>query len=150
MSDKVVNSIFFGVLLFFILDIIFFIGLKSTYLEHYSIKEFFNPFFIDHQNIFIFLPLSFILGYLTFVSRLSKIFFIIYGLLFLCSFTVFIKPIGLEVGEFMFMKKGVSITETNGNVSKYDIIYEGRRYLYLQKDRNSIVIVVDKEKQISR
>lgn len=150
MSGRVINALLLGPLLTFIIDVIIFIGLKNTYLAHFDIKEFFNPFFFDNQDIFIFLGVSFILGVVIFLFGLSKYFMIFYMALFVLSFIVFTKPVGMRLGEVMFMQKQVPITDTNGKTELYDIIYDGRKYLYLRKNETSIILIVDKSTQISR
>ena len=150
MSGKILNALLFGALLTFIIDMIVFIGLKSTYLAYFDVKEFFNPFFYDNQNIFIFFGVSTVFGALIFFFGFNKYVATIYIALFLGSFIVFIKPIGLGLGEMIFMQKQVPITDIKGKVEPYDIIYDGRRYLYLRKNEGSMTLVIDKTTQISR
>lgn len=150
MSGKILNALLFGMLLTFILDMTIFIGLKSTYLAHFDVKEYFNPFFFDNQNIFIFFGVSLIFATLIYFFGFNKYVATLYIALFLGSFTLFIKPFGVALGEAIFMQKQIPITDINGKTEPYDIIYDGRRYLYLRKNEGSMTLVIDKTTQISR
>lgn len=144
MSQKIITSVFYGFILALIIDVIFFIGLKITYLGYYGIDEYFNAFFMQAQAFYFFIPIALAIGYLSFVSKYAKTFLVIYAVMFVFSFMTFVGPIGLAIGEMLFLQKNVQITDLSGKQYTYNIIYDGQRYIYFQPPTGGMILKVDK------
>lgn len=127
------NSLFMGMIFVSILDFLYFIGLKINYFDFYGIKEYFNIIFIDNQNFYILIPLSFVVGYLLLYNPFSKFFMKIYiGVILLSSLTLY-QPIGKKFGDIVFKKEQQSLKV--GSISfKGDILYEGRTFIYVYRE----------------
>ncbi len=141
---EIITSFLFGFILVSLLDFLLFIGLKINYFNTYNIGEYFNVIFIDNQNIFLIVALSFLFGYLMLYSKLSKFFDSFYILLLILFASTFYKPIGKSVGEHIFREKN-KIFEVSGTKFRGDILYKGRNYYYIKRDEIKKAIRLSKD-----
>jgi len=141
------GSIFFGVIFFFLLDVTIFIGIMNGYLKYYGVKEFFNPFFIEHQNWYIFLLCAPLLGYLVMYSPLSRFFLALYALVFVFSLFTLQGSVGKKIGELFFLQENVKIRSNYTSDRFYDVVYEGANVIYF-KDRDSEMVRFIEKKDI--
>ncbi|SFV67271.1 hypothetical protein MNB_SM-4-204 [hydrothermal vent metagenome] len=144
--SKAVQAFLSGIFFTFILDFFLFLGIFENYIKAKDIDVYYNILFADHQNLFIFLFFSIVLGYITLYKE-TKLSLIVIGTLSILSLSTLITPIGSTLGELLLMKNNVAI-----QMKKYsyqgNIIYDGRDkitfYDYsfkkvLHLDKNQIV-----------
>jgi len=143
---KLVQAFLSGVFFTFILDFFVILGIKINYIEPHNINVFYNILFADHQNIFIFLFFTIIIGYLvTYTSTRSMLIGI--GTLFVLAFATLIPPIGEKVGEMMLLKKDVTL-KTARFTYHGDVYYDGRKEINMYDYKLKKVIILDKNKVI--
>ncbi|NPA81186.1 MAG: isoleucyl-tRNA synthetase [Epsilonproteobacteria bacterium] len=141
---EIVTSFLFGFILVSLLDFLLFIGLKINYFNTYNIGEYFNVIFVDNQNVWLIVALSFLFGYLMLYSKLSKFFDTFYIILLILFASTLYEPIGKRVGEEIFREKN-KIFEVSGTKFRGDLLYEGRSYYYIKRDEIKSAIRLSKE-----
>ncbi len=139
MIQKFISSLFLGLILFLLLDFLLFIGIKINYIDLYHIKVYYNLLFVDNQNYLLMVTVSLLFGYLFINKKSAKIFGYIYILLIVLSLLSFYKPVGKSIAQMLFRKDGLSFKL--GKVKfKGDLLYKGRRYIYIyRKDINKVI-----------
>ncbi|WP_457748255.1 hypothetical protein [Sulfurimonas sp.] len=142
--SKLIQALLSGMFFTFILDFFVILGIKLNYIQFYNIHVYYNILFADHQNIFLFLFFSFIIGYLIIYAK-TKIALIIIGALFVLSFSTLIPPIGKAVGEMILMKKNVTI-KTDKFSYHGNIYYDGRKTVTFYDNELKKVIILNKNK----
>ncbi|MEO1938651.1 MAG: hypothetical protein ABGW85_08485 [Sulfurimonas sp.] len=145
--SKIVQMILSGMFFTFIIDFFLFLGIKENYIDAYNIKVYYNVLFADHQNFFVFIFFTFLLGYLVMYTS-PKISITTIGLLFILSAATLIAPVGKFAGELLLMKKDV-IVKTKKFSYHGDIIYDGRKELSIYDYELKKVIILDKNKIVS-
>lgn len=123
--SKFVQAFLTGVFFTFFLDFFLFLGMKLNYIDYYNIDLYYNPFFADNQNIYIYLFFTALFGFLVTYLENTKLSFIVIGGLLFLSLTTFFQPIGHKVASMLFMKKGVTL-QTKKFTYNGDIYYDGR------------------------
>lgn len=143
---KLIQAFLSGIFFTFILDFFVILGVKLNYIEPHSINVYYNILFADHQNIFIFLFFTIIIGYLViYTSTRSKLIGV--GILFVLAFSTLIPPVGEKVGEFMLLKKNVTLKTARFSYHG-DVYYDGRKEITLYDYKLKKVIILDKNKVI--
>ncbi len=143
---KLVQAFLSGVFFTFILDFFIILGIKLNYIDPHNIDIYYNILFADHQNIFIFLFFTIIIGYLvSYASTKSALIGI--GLLFMLSFSTLIPPVGEAVGEFILLKKEITL-KTKKFSYHGDILYDGRKKVTFYDYKLKKVIILNKNKII--
>ena len=105
MIARIVNIFILGSILLLIPDVLILAGVKINYLEAHDIHVYFNTFFVEHNNIYLFLIFAPLLGYFVFYDRFNHLFAIAYTVLVLMAFLVIgNEKVGLAVGEYLFFK----------------------------------------------
>lgn len=122
--SKIVQAFMSGAFFTFFLDFFIFLGIKINYIDTNDINEYYNILFADHQNIFIYLIFSIIIGYVT-IYRSNKLSIILMTPLAILSFSTLISPIGQQLGEYMFKTSNVTIKTEKFSYTG-DILYEAR------------------------
>lgn len=146
--SKVVQAFLSGIFFTFILDFFLFLGIKINYINPHNIPEYYNILFADHQNIFLFLFITLILGYVTIYAEL-KLKLILIGILFAMVFLTLFEPIGMWVGEMLLMQKSVTL-KTDKYIYNGDILYNGRENIYFQSDKFNKMLIFNKNKIIGK
>ena len=114
-----------GIFFTFILDFFIFLGIKHNYIDFYEIDLYYNILFADNQNIYLFAFVSIVIGLVfTYINNI-KISAILIGFLFVLSLSTLIPTIGHSLGEMMFMKKNVTLSDGKYNYVG-DVYYSGR------------------------
>jgi len=144
--SKLVQSFLSGVFFTFILDFFIILGIKINYIHPHNIDVYYNILFADHQNIFVFLFFTIIIGYLITYST-TKIALISIGAMFIISFSTLIAPIGHMAGEAILLKKNVTL-KTERFSYHGDIFYDGRKAITFYDYKLKKVIILDKNKVI--
>ena len=143
---KLVQAFLSGVFFTFILDFFIILGIKLNYIDPHNIDIYYNILFADHQNIFIFLFFTIIIGYLvSYASTKSALIGI--GLLFMLSFSTLIPPVGEALGEFILLKKAITL-KTKKFSYHGDILYDGRKKVTFYDYKLKKVIILNKNKII--
>jgi len=144
--SRLVQSILSGVFFTFILDFFIILGVKINYIEVHKIDVYYNNLFADHQNIFVFLFFTMIIGYLISYSS-TKAALISIGMVFLVSFSTLIPPIGYKIGETLLTQKDTTI-RTERFSYHGDIYYNGRKKITFYDYKLKKVIILNKNKVI--
>ncbi|WP_297443920.1 hypothetical protein [Sulfurimonas sp.] len=142
--SKLFQAFLSGLFFTFILDFFIILGIKENYIDVHNIDVYYNILFVDHQNIFLFLFFTFILGYLVIYAN-TKIALVSIGILFILAFSTLIPPIGNTFGELLLMKKNVNI-KTDKFFYHGDIYYDGRKKVTFYDYKLKQVIILDKNK----
>lgn len=143
--SKAVQAFLSGVFFTFFIDFFLFLGMKLNYIDYYKIDLYYNPFFADNQNIYIYLLLSIFFGFLiTYVENI-KINLIVIGGLFILSLSTFIHPIGHKVASMLLMTKNVTYHDSK-YVYKGDVYYDGRTQItFYDYDLKKIITLNKKD-----
>jgi hypothetical protein len=142
--SKIVQAFLSGMFFTFILDFFLFLGLQLHYIEALEIDIYYNIFFVDNQNFYLFFFLSLLLGYITlYLSHTISL--IVVGTLFILSSATLIEPIGKRVGEELFMQKDMTLY-TKRFQYKGDIYYDGRKDIYFYDHRLEKMLKIEKNK----
>ncbi|MEN4045430.1 MULTISPECIES: hypothetical protein [Sulfurimonas] len=142
--SKLFQALLSGMFFTFILDFFIILGVKLNYIDFYGVHVYYNILFADHQNFFLFLFFSILLGYLV-VYASTKTALIVIGSLFVLSFATLIPPIGKSIGEMMLMKKNITL-KTDKFFYHGDLYYDGRKNVTFYDYELKKVIILDKNK----
>lgn len=142
--SKFIQAFLSGIFFTFFMDFFIFLGIKLHYIDFYNIDVYYNILFADHQNIFIYLIISTLIGYLTVYTRNNKIGLAVVGTLFLLSLSTLIKPVGFSVAEAILMTKNITLKE-NKNSFTGDIYYDGRKQITFYDYRLKKIILLKKK-----
>jgi len=144
MSTKIVQAFLTGLFFTFILDFFLFLGIKENYIDFHNIDVYYNILFADHQNIFIFLFFTVIIGFVV-IYLPNKIAIAFVGFLSLLSASTLIPPVGKTVGEMILMQKNVTL-KTKKFSYHGDIYYNGRKNITFYDYELKKVIILPKNK----
>lgn len=124
--SKVVQAFLSGVFFTYFIDFFFFLGIKKNYIDFFEIDLYYNILFADNQNIFIFILLSVIIGYITIYIKSNIITVSIIFTLFLAGASTNIPSVGYTIGEKLFMSKNITYKNLHHTFIG-DIYYKGRK-----------------------
>ncbi|MBL0708003.1 MAG: hypothetical protein JJW00_03055 [Sulfurimonas sp.] len=133
-----------GVFFTFILDFFIFLGIKKTYIDLYNIDLYYNVLFIDNQNIYIYLLVSAILGFIITYVDDSKLSLVVVGVLFVISLSTLVPFVGHSLAEVLLMKKNVELRDKK-HLFYGDIYYNGRYKIYLFDNELQKIILLNKK-----
>ena len=127
-----------GLLTTFILDFFLFLGIKLNYIDPLGFRIYFNTFFVDNQNIWIYLAFSLFIGWIVYhtknVVRISVL-----VLLFLLVLATLLPFVGKRVGEELFMERNVTLHDKRFTY-KGDIYYIDReKVLFYDYDLEKMI-----------
>ncbi|MFT5660640.1 MAG: hypothetical protein ACI9TV_001282 [Sulfurimonas sp.] len=142
--SKLVQAFLSGAFFTFFLDFFLFLGMKLNYIDYYKIDLYYNPFFADNQNVFVYLFFTILFGLLITYIENTKLSLIVIGGLLLLSLTMLIEPIGHKVASILFMQKNVSL-QTSRFVYKGDIYYDGRTTITFYDNEIKKILTLKKE-----
>ncbi|MEA2091644.1 MAG: hypothetical protein U9O83_04660, partial [Campylobacterota bacterium] len=142
---KFIQAFLTGIFITFILDFFIFLGIFSNYIKYHEIDVYYSILFWDYQNIYIYLILSAIFGFLvTYINR-DKLSLGIVGLLFLLSLSTLIHSVGNSLGEMIFMKKNVTYKDARYSYVG-DVYYNGREKItFYDYELKKIILLNKKE-----
>jgi len=139
---KLFQAFLSGIFFTFILDFFVILGVEVNYIRPHHISVYYNILFADHQNIFIFLFFTILIGYFTIYTS-TKTTLVSVGTLFLLAFATFIPPVGERVGAFILMKKDVTLQTARFSYHG-DIYYSGRKEITMYDYKLKKVIILNK------
>ena len=142
--SKILQLILSGMFFTFILDFFIILGIKLNYIDYYGVKVYYNILFADHQNIFVFLFFTLIIGYIVLYTN-TKTALITVGSFFILAFATLIPPVGKTVGELMLMQKNITL-KTDKFTYHGDLYYKGRKKVTFYDYELKKVIILDKNK----
>lgn len=135
-----------GLFFTFILDFFLFLGIKLNYVDKYEIDVFYNILFADNQNIYAFLFLTLLTGYVT-VYTSTKTALIFVGSWFLLSLATLIPPVGEYAAKLILIQKDATL-HTERFSYHGDILYNGRKNITMFEKSLNKVIILPKEKLV--
>ncbi len=141
---KAVQAFLSGVFFTFFIDFFLFLGMKLNYIDYYKIDLYYNPFFADNQNIYIYLLFTAFFGFLITYLENIKINLVVIGGLFILSLSTFIHPVGHKLGSMLLMTKNVQLHD-NRYVYKGDIYYDGRTQITFYDYELQKIILLNKK-----
>ena len=142
--SKLIQAMLAGALFTFILDFFLFLGIKLHYIDFYNIDVYYNILFADNQNIFIYLILSIIFGFMIIYAN-NKLSVITAVIVFLLSLSTLISPIGHFMGELILMEKNVQLNDEKHHYIG-DIYYNGRDTITFYDREIDKIIILEKNK----
>ena len=142
--SKLVQAFLSGAFFTFFLDFFLFLGMKLSYIDFYEIDLYYNPFFADNQNIYIYLLFTFLFGFLITYIENTKLNLIIIGGLLALSLATLFQPIGHAIASMLFIEKNVSF-HTDRFVYKGDIYYDGRTQISFYDYELKKIITLNKK-----
>ncbi len=146
---KAVQAFLSGAFFTFFVDFFLFLGMKLNYIDFYKIDLYYNPFFADHQNIYIYLLFSVFFGILITYIENTKLSLIVIGGFFALSLSTLIQPIGYKVASTLFMTKNVTYHDSR-YVYKGDVYYNGRTHItFYDYDLKKVIRLNKKDLKLS-
>jgi hypothetical protein len=142
--SKIIQAFLAGALFTFILDFFLFLGIKFNYIDLHGIDLYYNILFADHQNIFLYLFLSGVFGYLIIYVH-NKMRIILSTTAMLLALSTLIAPIGTFVGESLLMSKNATLHD-NKYTYHGDLYYNGRKTVTFYDYDLKKVIILQKER----
>ena len=140
--SKIVQMILSGMFFTFILDFFLFLGIKQNYIDPHNIQVYYNILFADHQNIYIFMLFTIIIGYCVMYLP-NKVTLLFVGSLFILSLSTLIPSLGSMIGEALLMKKNITI-KTDKFTYHGDLLYDGRKNITFYDYELKKDIILDK------
>jgi len=135
---KFIQAVLSGFLIMLVYDYFFFIGLHLHYIKKLGIDVFFNPFFVDNQNIFLFILGIAVFGILVMFVK-SKVKYFVLGFFFILSLSSLIPSVGYNIGEAIFMQKNVTLHNKKFSFVG-DIYYIGRdKITFYDKELKKVI-----------
>ena len=126
--DKIIAIVFFGATFGLFPIIIFYGGIFVHYFAYYEIKEYFNSFFMQNLNLYLYVLFALFSG-IAFVVNKNFLRFIY--LVCAISFCLTLIPsIGLNVGEKIFAKNARIQIDSKSHIAK--LIYKDNMKIYYQ------------------
>lgn len=123
--SKIFQALLTGIFITFIFDFFIFLGLKINYIDFYKVDIYYNIFFIDNQNIFLYLLSSLFFGFVVIYLNASKTKTLLVIFFFLLSLSTLMPSLGKAFGERIFMQKN-QVFKSKRYTFTGDIYYSGR------------------------
>lgn len=124
-----IQAILSGIFFTLVFDFFIYLSIWFYYIQAQEIKEYFNPFFWDNQNIILLttvaLFLSIVFGVFNKIVKNS----IIALLLIISLFATVYQPFGFYLGELILKQDYTTFKDSRYTYHGY-IIYEGRQEIY--------------------
>ena len=127
--SKFLQAFLTGVFFTSIFDFLIILGLKLNYMDEKSLFIYYNEFFADNQNIYLFLSITILIGYLVIYVDNNKLSAFAVSLLLIISISTFIKPIGNALGDIIFLHKNVSYSDKKYTYTG-DLLYHARESIF--------------------
>lgn len=142
--SKAIQAFLTGVFFTFFIDFFIFLGIQKNYIEFYEIDLYYNILFADHQNIYLFLIVSIILGFIVIYINNNKVSVGVIGFLSLLALSTLIHGVGNTLGEMMFMTKNTTLKDSR-HLYNGDIYYVGRKQITFYDNGLNKIILLNKK-----
>lgn len=130
--DKIIAIVFFGAIFGLFPIIIFYGGIFIHYFSYYEIKEYFNSFFIQNLNLYLYILFGLFSGIAFVVNKnFLRFIYLICAILFCLTL---IPSIGLNAGEKMFAKNAKINIDGKNYIAK--LIYKDNMKIYYKLKDN--------------
>lgn len=140
--NKIFSLVAFGALFAIFPLIIFYAGIFVNYFSYYEIKEFFNNFFMQNLNLYLYLIFGLFSGF-AFIVNTNFFRFLYLICLILMSLTL-IPNIGKIMGEKLFFKNTRILI--NGQSQNINLIYKDKYKIYYNTKDDPKTIRLDIKK----
>lgn len=140
--NKIFSLVAFGALFAIFPLIIFYAGIFVNYFSYYEIKEFFNNFFMQNLNLYLYLIFGLFSGF-AFIANTNFFRFLYLICLILMSLTL-IPNIGKIMGEKLFFKNTRILI--NGQSQNINLIYKDKYKIYYNTKDDPKTIRLDIKK----
>lgn len=142
--SKFIQAFLSGAFFTFFIDFFIFLGMKLNYIDYYNIKLYYNPFFADNQNVYIYLAFSALFGLLITYIENVKLNLIIIGGFFVLSLSTFIPQIGFALGSSILSEKDVKFHDSRYTYHG-DVYYDGRTHITFYDYEIKKIITLNKK-----
>ncbi len=142
--SKIVQALLTGIFITFILDFFIFLGIKQNYIDFYEIDLYYNILFADHQNIYLFVLSSTVLGFMVTYIKNNKLNALIVSFLFLLSLLTLFHDIGHTLGKDILMTKNTTL-QSSRYTYHGDIYYDGREKVTFYDNELQKIIILNKK-----
>lgn len=137
--DKIIAIIFFGAIFGILPIIVFYGGIFVNYFSYYEIKEYFNSFFMQNLNLYLYCGFALFSG-IAFIVNTNILRFLYLVCIIIFCLTL-IPSIGINAGERIFSKN--ARININGQVQSVKLIYKDDRKIYYKFNNNPKVQRLD-------
>ena len=144
-AEYILRIIFVGIIVTFFLFSVFFIGIYSSYIKYYGINLFYNPFFAQSLNLYVFIGLSLFFGIGFVLPYVGKIIKILYALMLIASMLMLIPFLGKSVGHMLLAKKDKVILE--GKEIFVEVLYNDGFYKVYMNPSTKDLDTLEKRKE---
>ncbi len=145
---RFVQALLTGMFFTLVFDFFIFLGVFLNYIKANNIDVYYNILFADHQNIFLFMGISILLGLLLIYTQSVKFQFFLVSFLLLGSFLTLIPSTGESLAKSMFMQENVTLHVANQTYNG-EIYYNGRTTLYFNDKSTSTKILKFKKEDLT-
>jgi hypothetical protein len=145
--SKLFQALLSGIFFTFFLDYFFLLGVKKNYVDKFVEALYYDNFFADTQNIFIYAFFTLLIGYLVIYAESVKIKVTMVALLFALSASTLFQSVGYKVGEFLFLQKDVIFQEKKHSF-RGDVYYETRTHIVFYDYELGKIIKLNKKELI--
>ncbi|MBU0721478.1 hypothetical protein KJ877_09055 [bacterium] len=142
--SKFVQAFLSGLFFTFILDFFIFLGIKLHYVDLYEIDVYYNILFADHQNIYVYMFFTAVLGYMFTYLENTKFIAVTYATLFLLVSLTLFESVGNKVGKMLLMKENITL-KSKKHTFRGDIYYDGRKKITFYDYELKKIILLNKK-----
>ena len=128
---KFVTMLLYGLLFWMAFVFIFYAGLMVNYIKAYNIPIFFNEFFVDNQQWWLWIAGVLLYGAAFMVKNRKRAKSLFYLLSFLIAALTWIPDFGDRIGRALFAKENQSYRFDHTQVDSVTLLYSGRGYDYV-------------------
>ncbi len=128
---KFVTMLLYGLLFWMAFVFIFYAGLMVNYIKAYNIPIFFNEFFVDNQQWWLWIAGVLLYGAVFMVKNKKRDKSLFYLLSFLIAALTWIPDFGDQIGKALFAKENQSYRFDHTQVDSVTLLYSGRGYDYV-------------------
>lgn len=125
---KIISLIGFGAIFAIFPIILLYAGIFINYFSYYEIKEYFNNFFMQNFNLYLYLGFGLFSGFAFIVN--TNFFRFLYLICLVAMSTTLAPSIGKNIGEKIFLKNTRIII--NGESQNIRLIYKDKYKIYYQ------------------
>ncbi len=146
--SSVIASLLVSVVLVFLLFCIFWAAVFANYINYYGIREFFNPFFGNVFNAFVFFLMALGFGIAFVIPLLDKVVRVFYVVLMFLCLTLFVPILGHKIGKVMLA--GNKMIDVEGAKKEVYSLYENRLYIiYLTEALNGEESLEERKRKLA-
>ncbi len=141
---RLVQALLTGAFFTLILDFMALLAIKMHYLDHHDIHEYYNTFFAEHQNPYLLIALTLLLGVVAIYVRSKSATITLYALFFIPVLLLFVPSLGKEAGKTLLQQENVRFGDGR-HVYYGTLFYDGRHQVTLFDDELGRLITLDKK-----